>query len=204
MKGKVNSGNFLIIFVRNQELGKVKTRLAKTVGESNALKIYTELLQKTSDIAVKVQCFRVVYYSNWVDFNDMFNPTYFYKDEQVGEGLGERMKNAFENSFEEGASKVVCIGSDCYDLTTEIIEQAFKQLDDSDVVFGPAEDGGYYLIGMKTLITELFEDKEWGNSDVLLDSILSVKQLNKQHNLLQTLNDVDEEKDLPEELRSLI
>ena len=149
MESPINSGNYLLIFVRNPELGAVKTRLAKTIGDKKALEAYNILLEKTKEIALKVRAFRVVYYSNFVDFNDLFNPSYFYKDEQFGVGLGERMDEAVKSSMEEGAEKVIIIGSDCYDLKTEIIEGAFDALSANDVVIGPAEDGGYYLIGMK-------------------------------------------------------
>ena len=201
MEGPVNSGNYLLIFTRNPELGSVKTRLAKSFGEKNALHIYHQLLAKTKDIALKVSCFRVVYYSNFVDFNDLFNPSYFYKDEQFGEDLGWRMNNAITSSFDEGAERVVLIGSDCYDLSAEIIQSGFDALASKDVVIGPAKDGGYYLIGMKRTNTSIFEDKEWGSSNVLLDNLLTIKELGLSYELLETLNDVDTADDLPEELK---
>jgi rSAM/selenodomain-associated transferase 1 len=201
MLGPVNSGNYLLIFARNPELGKVKTRLAKSVGENKALEIYHKLLQKTKDIALKVSCFRVVCYSNFVDFNDLFDPTYFYKDEQYGQDLGQRMNNAISSSFEEGAERVVVIGSDCYELSAIIIQSAFDALNSKDVVLGPAEDGGYYLIGMKSSNLALFENKEWGSSNVLLDTLLSIKEVGLSCELLETLNDVDTIDDLPEELK---
>lgn len=201
MLGPVNSGNYLLIFARNPELGKVKTRLAKSVGEKKALEIYHQLLQKTKDIALKVSCFRVVCYSNFVDFNDLFDPTYFYKDEQYGQDLGQRMNNAISSSFEEDAERVVVIGSDCYDLSAIIIQSAFDALNSKDVVLGPAEDGGYYLIGMKSSNLSLFENKEWGSSNVLLDTLLSIKEVGLSCELLETLNDVDTIDDLPEELK---
>ncbi len=204
MEGPISSGNYLVILVRNRELGKVKTRLAKTVGKKAALTIYQKLLERTMEVALKVQSFRVVYYSNFVDFDDLFNPYYFYKDEQNGADLGERMHNAIADSFNEGAEKVVCIGSDCYELTKEVIDDAFEKLSMHDVVFGPAADGGYYLIGMKKDTPKLFVNKEWGSSDVLLDSILTAKENNLSYALLPTLNDIDREEDLPPELRTLL
>ena len=201
MIGPVNSGNYLLVFARNPELGKVKTRLAKSIGEKKALEIYHHLLRKTKDIALKVSCFRVVCYSDFVDFNDLFDPTYFYKDEQYGEDLGQRMNNAITSSFEEGAERVVIIGSDCYDLTSTIIQSAFESLKFKDAVLGPAKDGGYYLIGMNSSNPTIFENKEWGSSNVLLDTLLSTKELGLSYELLETLNDVDTIDDLPKELK---
>lgn len=201
MASPVNSGNYLLIFARNPELGKVKSRLAKSIGPKNALKIYLQLLDKTKEIALKVNCFRVVFYSDFVDFHDIFDPTYFYKDQQYGEGLGERMNNAMTSSFEEGADKVIIIGSDCYELRSSLIQEAFELLNDKDLVLGPAEDGGYYLIGMKKPLTAIFENKEWGNSDVLLDTLLTIKEKGLTFHLLETLNDVDTIEDLPEKLK---
>ena len=102
---------------------------------------------------------------------------------------------------EEGAEKVIIIGSDCYDLKTEIIEGAFDALSANDVVIGPAEDGGYYLIGMKKRHKNLFENKEWGTSNVLLDSILTIKEQKLSYQLMPTLNDVDTIEDMPTELK---
>ena len=111
------------------------------------------------------------------------------------------MNNAISSSFEEDAERVVVIGSDCYDLSAIIIQSAFDALNSKDVVLGPAEDGGYYLIGMKSSNLSLFENKEWGSSNVLLDTLLSIKEVGLSCELLETLNDVDTIDDLPEVLK---
>ncbi len=185
----LKSKNLLLIFTRNPELGKAKTRLAKTVGDETALKIYTFLLEKTRDVSAKVTADKAVYYSVKVRYNDIWNENRYQKHQQVGEDLGIRMLHAFKDGFEAGYQKVLIIGSDLYDLTSEIIESAFGELNTNDVVIGPAEDGGYYLLGMKSLEENIFKNKNWGTSSVRKDTLADLKD--KKVHLLQELNDVD-------------
>ena len=183
------SKNLLIVFTRNPELGKVKTRLAKTVGNAIALKIYTFLLERTRDIAVQVSADKAVYYSVKVRENDIWDANNFQKHQQVGEDLGIRMLHAFKNGFKAGYEKVMIIGSDLYDLTAETIENAFIALEDNEVVIGPAEDGGYYLLGMNSLEEKVFKNKDWGKQTVRKDTLEDLKD--KKVFLLGELNDVD-------------
>jgi hypothetical protein len=188
----------LILFVKNKELGKVKTRLAKTIGDEKALFIYKALLQHTRKVAEKVEALRKVYYSKFIDSNDEFESDLFEKRIQVQEDLGIKMYNAFKDSFGERADKVVLIGSDCYEINEDIVEKAFNSLDDNDYVIGPAHDGGYYLIGMRSLNKSIFENMIWSTENVMLDTLLDIKEQNKTYFLLPTLTDVDHEKDLGE------
>ena len=181
--------NLLLIFTRNPELGKVKTRLAKTVGDETALEIYKFILQKTREISLKVTSDTAVYYSVKVRSNDLWDSENYQKHHQVGEDLGIRMLNAFKDSFGAGYKKVVIIGSDLYDLTSENIEKAFTELDDNDVVLGPAQDGGYYLLGMNSLNSKIFKDKNWGTETVRKDTLADLKD--KKVHLLKELNDID-------------
>ena len=183
------SKNLLIVFTRNPELGKVKTRLAKTVGNAIALKIYTFLLERTRDIAVQVSADKAVYYSVKVRENDIWDANNFQKHQQVGEDLGIRMLHAFKNGFKAGYEKVMIIGSDLYDLTAETIENAFIALKDNEVVIGPAEDGGYYLLGMNSLEEKVFKNKKWGTETVRKNTLEELKD--KKVFLLGELNDVD-------------
>lgn len=194
----MNPINHLIIFIKNPELGKVKTRLAKSVGEENALHIYKLLIEHTYQISLPINAEKQVYYSSFIENSDQFNDIIFTKNIQKGKDLGERMSNAIKNSLGNWASKVVLIGSDCYELNSGIIEEAFLMLDKHDVVIGPSEDGGYYLIGMKNLHDKLFKAKEWSTENVMLDTIIDCNELGLSHYLLPTLNDVDEEEDLGE------
>jgi rSAM/selenodomain-associated transferase 1 len=195
------NNRLLLIFVRNVQLGKVKTRLAKSIGDDNALKIYIHLLNKTADVAAEAKCHKAVFYSEYIEEADEFMVPVFQKFLQNGKDLGDKMMNAFVKGFSRGHDKIIIIGSDCYELTSEIIENAFHLLDTKDVVIGPAKDGGYYLLGMKSLHKSLFQNKEWSTNNVLVDTLLDLKNLGLSYELLQPLNDVDDENDLPAELR---
>ena len=121
--------------------------------------------------------------------NDIWDATIFQKHLQVGEDLGIRMLHAFKNGFETGYEKVLIIGSDLYDLTAETIENAFIALENNEVVIGPAEDGGYYLLGMNSLEEKVFKNKDWGTETVRKDTLEDLKD--KKVFLLGELNDVD-------------
>ena len=181
--------NLLLIFARNAVLGKVKTRLAKSVGDETALKIYEFLLQKTHQVTREVSCVKAVHYSEKIMVDDLWDVGSYQKHLQQGDDLGQRMYHAFKNSFENGFKKVVVIGTDLFDLTPELIEESFLSLDSNDVALGPAKDGGYYLLGMKTLHTPLFNNKAWGTSGVREDTLKDL--INKKVHLLEELNDID-------------
>ncbi len=181
--------NLLLIFTRNPELGKSKTRLAKTIGDQTALEIYKFLLKRTQEIAVKVNADKAVYYSVKVRNNDIWDSSIYQKYQQFGEDLGVRMKNAFKNGFDAGYKKVIIVGSDLYDLSSKIIDNAFQKLESNDFVIGPAEDGGYYLLGMNFLQEDIFENKDWGTETVRKDTLVNLKD--KKVFLLEMLNDVD-------------
>lgn len=108
---------------------------------------------------------------------------------QRGKDLGERLLTAFRHSFESDAKKVVVIGSDCLNLDQKLIGEAFRKLDDHDLVIGPAADGGYYLLGSKRLHTGLFENIRWSTSDVFRQTLEKAGSLATAH--LPTLADID-------------
>ena len=151
--------NLLMIFTRNPELGKVKTRLAKTIGNQKALEVYKFLLDKTKEVTQQVTADKAVYYSVKIRENDIWDATVFQKYQQYGDDLGERMQNAFEDAFKNGYEKVAIIGSDLFDITPNHIQTAFDKLDTNDVVIGPAEDGGYYLLACKKVHPKVFKNK---------------------------------------------
>lgn len=188
------NNNALIVFTRNPELGKCKTRLAKTIGDEAALSIYKYLLQYTASIAKQVNADRFVFYSEDIIEDDIWPYNVFNKQLQKGSDLGERMYNAFQYLFQIGYSKVIIIGSDLLDLNEDLISNAYAKLDTHDYVFGPAMDGGYYLLGMKEINEELFRHKEWGTATVLKDSLNDLKNSNVI--LLQELNDIDTFEDI--------
>ncbi|CAM3305766.1 TIGR04282 family arsenosugar biosynthesis glycosyltransferase [Aequorivita lipolytica] len=184
----------LIIFTRNPELGKVKTRLAKSVGDESALKIYKFLLKHTVEITENLNVDKYVFYSENIHRDDIWNPDIFRKKIQTGLDLGERMKNAFSEVLEMGYEKVMIVGSDIYELKQKDIEKAFGILDTGQFVIGPATDGGYYLLGMKELNSEIFKNKNWGTSTVLEATLKDLK--NQKYILLEERNDIDYFEDL--------
>ena len=190
----MNQKNLIITFTRNPELGKVKTRLAKTIGNPSALAIYKKLLEHTESVLRPLNCDKAVYYSVKIRENDIWDSTIYQKHQQTGEHLGARMANAFKHGFKNNYQKIIIVGSDLYDLKTEHINQAFQDLETNDVVLGPAEDGGYYLLGMKQFHPKLFRNKNWGTDSVLKDTLKDLKE--ESVFLLETLNDIDFFEDL--------
>lgn len=185
--------NLLIVFVKNIKLGKVKTRLAKTIGNQGAFEVYNELVKITEQATQNVSTDKRIYFSDAVVNTKWKNNP---KAVQKGYDLGERMKNAFKKGFEDGYERIVLIGSDLPDISSTHIEDGFKALQENEVTFGPAEDGGYYLIGLSELKTYVFENKPWSESHLLHETLLELKQKNIHFKLLETLNDIDTFEDL--------
>ncbi len=190
----------LIIFYRNPEFGRVKSRLAVTIGEDRALAIYLYMAAHARTVSSLVSVDRVVYYSSFIDREDNWSNDTFAKRLQCGEDLGERMKHAFEESFNSGYDSICIIGTDCLEITEEILTEAFEALDRHDAVIGPAVDGGYYLLGMNKFIPELFDNKQWSTSSVGKATIDDLKRLSYSYQLLPQLRDIDTESDLPQYL----
>lgn len=186
--------NMLSIFAKNPIVGKVKTRLAASIGPDAAFNVYKELVEYTAEVAQNVRSEKIVFYSDRIEENDAWGNG-FLKAVQKGNDMGERMMNAFKDVL-QGSQKAVIIGTDCPSLTESIIEEAFEKLTDVDVVIGPAFDGGYYLLGLKSVYSFLFDGIEWSTSLVLQQTINRCKQNSLSYELLQELHDVDEEKDL--------
>jgi rSAM/selenodomain-associated transferase 1 len=184
----------LIIFVRNPVLSKVKTRLAATTGDEKALLVYQYLLQYTQSITKDLPVTKFVYYADFINENDLWNG--YEKKIQHGNDIGDRMKNAFAALFTEGYRKVCIIGSDCYELSAAIITDAFENLKTTDVVIGPVNDGGYYLLGTAKLVTDFFINKNWSTSTVYSSTLKDAENLQLTVSRLPLLNDIDEEKDL--------
>ena len=193
----------LIIFVKNPIPGTVKTRIGRTVGNDMAVAVYEHLLAYTQQVVHNfVQALAhphaiavVVYYGDFVNFNDGWNG--FYKFLQTGttvaNDLGHRMLTAFREQFEAGAGRVVIIGSDCLDLTPNHLDRAFAALNTADVVIGPATDGGYYLLGMSRLHPALFADTlPWSQPDLRARTEAIIQENNLTVTRLDELTDIDE------------
>ncbi|MBF9254187.1 TIGR04282 family arsenosugar biosynthesis glycosyltransferase [Pontibacter sp. 172403-2] len=186
----------LLLFVRNPELGKVKTRLATTIGPEKALEVYLHLLQHTRHVTQCLPVDKRVYYTDRVAENDLWPEAEYQKRLQAEGDLGHKMEAAFAAAFAEGYTSVVIIGSDCLQLTQEIVQQAFDKLQARDVVMGPAEDGGYYLLGMKKLYPAFFRNKQWSTAEVFPATLQDIEHLHLTCALLPCLSDVDYVEDL--------
>ncbi|MFC4723330.1 TIGR04282 family arsenosugar biosynthesis glycosyltransferase [Geojedonia litorea] len=184
----------LIVFTRNPELGKCKTRLAKTIGNKAALEIYIHLLKHTCTITKPVTAVKFVFYSETISPDDLWDSSIFRKKLQSGEDLGSRMQNAFSELFELGYEHVMIIGSDLLELSVSHIENAFKHLHNHDLVIGPAKDGGYYLLAMKKLHESIFKNKNWGTASVLNDTLNDLNNFDVK--LIEELNDIDTFEDI--------
>lgn len=183
----------LIVFVKNIKLGKVKTRLAKTIGNEAAFEVYKELVAITEKATATLDFDKAIYFSDTIVDTKWKNTE---KKVQFGVDLGARMQNAFTDGFNLGYEDIILIGSDLPDISKIIIESGFKALKINEVVFGPAEDGGYYLIGMSKLHSFVFDDKPWSQSHLLDVSLNELNKNNVGFSLLEILNDIDTYEDL--------
>ena len=191
----------LIIFIKNPALGKAKTRIAKSTDDTTALSIYNKLLESTRRTTVMVDAQKYLYYSDFIDKEDKWNPLVYKKMLQRGIDLGERMMDAFIEVLSYN-DKAIIIGSDCIYLTKDIIDQALEALDHHDVVIGPAKDGGYYLLGMKHTQMDLFLNISWSSGQEFKQTLSKVKGKGLSYFLLETLNDIDHIEDWEEYLLS--
>jgi len=174
----------IIVFIKNPEPGKVKTRLAKTVGNENALRVYRKLLKHTADVLIKIDADIHVFYSSWID-QSLFEPNH-EPHLQEGADLGVRMFNAFNELKTLKYDKIIIVGSDCYQLSSAHVDKAVSELSKKDVVVGPAFD------------RVLFFDKLWSTETVFSDTLTDIENLQLSFSELEMLSDVDHEEDLGE------
>lgn len=190
----LQSTNALLIFVRNPIEGMVKTRIAQSTNNAEALHIYQQLIHITQRNCDAVQnCDKFVFYSNFIPEqpDQWANDRYQKKIQSQSPDLGQRMKQAFDDIFQMKYQQAIIIGSDCPDLTAEHIKNAWQQLTNTDAVVGPASDGGYYLLGIKKQLNCLWTNKQWSSSSVLSDTLNDLYANNWTYQLLPTLNDID-------------
>jgi rSAM/selenodomain-associated transferase 1 len=188
--------DLLIIFAKNPELGKVKTRLASDIGEEKALAIYYKLLNHTRKVSAPAKADKAIFYDMYIDTEDEWQKDVYKKALQEGKDLGERMYNAMMVGKSWGYKKVGIIGTDIYDLTTEIIDHAFSRLTYHDWVFGPAKDGGYYFAGCHEPVPEVFDLQAWSHDLVLKQTLEKAYDLELSVSLIEELNDIDTVEDL--------
>lgn len=191
--------NVFGLFVKFPEPGKVKTRIAKDTGFDYAAGAYRRIAEEVllETLPGDGEYKRIIFYSprnmerhfrSWLPGEILVA--------QEGRDVGERMGNAMKALFCEGALKVVITGIDIPELDREVVKDAFKKLDSADVVIGPAVDGGYYLIGMKSLHPEIFRDISWSTEKVFRQTVSVIDTLKLRYETLITLSDVDTLEDL--------
>jgi len=186
--------NLLIVFAKNTKKGKVKTRLAASIGNEGALAVYKALLKITEKESSEVENTDLhIYFSHKILKKPWPNDQKFV---QYKGNLGDKMKGAFSNGLANGYSSIIGIGTDLADLKAEVIEEAFDKLGQNDFVFGPAQDGGYYLVGTSQTQLYIFDNKPWSTEELLNLTLQEIKSNNHTVAKLQTLNDIDFVKDL--------
>lgn len=190
----------LIIFGRYPHPGKVKTRLAASIGDTASADFYRLCAEHTFRQAASFQTSSIIFYcSNQDDLplvHEWIIQYNFSIAVQSGITLGERMENAFDSAFQKGAKKVIIIGTDAPDISNEILQSSVAALETSDIVIGPALDGGYYLLGMKNLHIDLFNEIPWSTDSVFQSTIEKAQTHQLTIQLLPPLTDIDTYEDL--------
>lgn len=187
------SRDHIVLFVRAPFLGQVKTRLASEIGPARALEIYRALTEHVLTVVRSTGAQVFVAHAPadagpvmraWLGDDVGYVP-------QVDGDLGVRMADAFASRVADGADRVIIVGSDCPTITRETITTALTALDDADVVFGPALDGGYYLVAARELHAALFRDVPWSSTRTLDVSLTRARDAGLRVALLTPMRDID-------------
>ena len=203
----------LALFAKFWRPGKVKTRLAATLGAQPAAEVYalmlSHLLKQLDNVADRRT---VVFYpeESRQEFSELGGRRWQLEPQGPGD-LGDKLYQFFSRSLKvqtvgepaETKRKVVVIGSDCTSLDPQLIERAFDALNRQAVVLGPSSDGGYYLIGMCENIPEIFQGISWSTSTVLVETISVLEKMNIGFETLPEMTDVDEAEDLTKLMNEL-
>lgn len=195
-------GQRLIIFTRYPEPGKTKTRLIPVLGPDGASALQRRMTERILGVVKQLAKSRSVSIEVRYEgggehlIQQWLGPNIIYSSQTEGD-LGQRMAVAFNEAFQTGMDKVVLVGTDCPGLTIRHLQNAFDALNASQVVLGPARDGGYYLIGLRKTITQLFTGISWGTPQVLEQTTRIADELGLSVALVDTLDDVDRPEDIP-------
>lgn len=200
--GRTPGRERLIVFTRVPQPGAVKTRLIPALGPGGAARLHHEMTVRTlahagafarrRDVAVEVRYTG----GSAADMARLYGSDRTYLPQARGD-LGARLVAAVGEAFAGGARSVVVIGADCPDLDVPVLDAAFTALTTTDLVLGPATDGGYYLLGLRRPAPALFQGIAWGTSSVLRQTVALARQIGLSINTLHQLQDVDEPEDLP-------
>lgn len=188
------SKTLIQLFAKPPVSGQVKTRLIPHIGATAATAIFRHCLETSLEL-IKNSSFDAQIWLSEPSDHSLFAgmPVRL----QQGQNLGERMYHAMSSGFHSGYSKVILIGSDCLDLTQQLLQRVFNKLQQHDVVFIPAVDGGYVLIAAKEAISsEVFSNIQWGSDKVLVQSLERAMQCGIDTVILNPLRDIDRVEDL--------
>jgi rSAM/selenodomain-associated transferase 1 len=188
----------VVIMAKAPVPNEVKTRLIPPLKPEEASYLYQNFLLDKIEQVKSIEARRFISYTPETSeaFFRSIMPSGFSLINQAGANLGERLVNISSGLFEQGAEKVVMLDSDTPNLPTDHIREALSRLDKVDVVLGPCEDGGYYLIGMRSFIPELFMGIPWSTSRVAELTIRKAQELGLTVSLLHGWYDVDTAIDL--------
>jgi rSAM/selenodomain-associated transferase 1 len=191
------TGSLLQLFLKAPLPGSVKTRLAASVGPEKATAIYRQLVERQLQAVEDAGRIEIHYApaDAGAEMQNWLGEHYTYIPQPEGD-LGDRMAHAVQGGFIRGATTVFCLGGDCPHLNSEALHAAETLLDQGhDSVFGPSEDGGYYLLAQRAYHPELFTDIPWSTTDTLAVSLDHAQKANRNPALLPTGYDVDTEAD---------
>ncbi|MDA0269192.1 MAG: TIGR04282 family arsenosugar biosynthesis glycosyltransferase [Cyanobacteria bacterium] len=192
----------LILFTRYPVVGKTKTRLIPYLGAEKAADLQRQMTEyivgTLHPLRSRGRLSMAVHFTGGSlgEMQGWLGPQLTYRP-QRGPGLGQRLHHAFEQGFWADFERIVVIGSDCPAISAHHLEQAFHQLKNHDLVLGPAQDGGYYLVGLSRGCGELFQNIAWGTEQVFAQTVAIAAQLNLSMATLEMLQDVDRLEDLP-------
>jgi len=191
--------SLIIIFAREPVVGQVKTRLIPALGQEGATELYTHLLTYalnnviTSNLSSVELCITPESQPDY--FSHMSGYEHFDLSFQEGSDLGMRMYNALVQGLKQ-YSKVILMGTDCPFLTKDDLQEAITSLDTHDMVYSPASDGGYVLVGAKKVVPEVFENIEWGTDQVMIQSRQALIENQMSWQELSEQDDIDLQSDL--------
>jgi uncharacterized protein len=183
----------LIIFVDNSN-NTSDSPLVDELGIKKTLDIKKTLTQITRSITDQLPYTKILFYSDFIDENDAWDNATYLKQLQKGKDMGERMRNAFEFAFQLQEPPILqasIIWGDISELTLWHLTKSYYALDTHDCVLGPTNQGGYYLLGMKTLIEEVFQDKQWASTNLIRTTCDQIHDLRKSYYLLPNIPNTD-------------
>ncbi|NJR50806.1 MAG: glycosyltransferase [Leptolyngbyaceae cyanobacterium CSU_1_3] len=189
---------WLLVFTRYPEPGTTKTRLIPALGAEGAADLHRRMAEQTvteakklPEVAIEVQFAG----GDPARMQRWLGDELRYQPQSLGD-LGDRLSEAFRLAFDREANAVIAIGTDCPDVDANLLLTAFDQLKTYDLVIGSATDGGYYLIGCRCFVPDLFVDITWSTSVVFRQTIAIAEHLGLSIAFLPTLSDIDRPEDL--------